>query len=111
MVVPPKWMIYNGKPYLNGWFGGTTILKKPPYGCPITGRIPRFRSGPQFHAGRLEIDAPKVCKALVDVDPLLHNVSNIQGYADTLQDIVERFKDAWNVNTWFQSLFQILRNM
>ena len=22
----PKWMVYNGKPYLNGWFGGTTIL-------------------------------------------------------------------------------------
>ena len=40
----------------------------------------------------------EVCKALVDLDPLLHNVSNIQGYADTLQDIVERFKDAWNVN-------------
>ena len=22
----PKWMVYNGKPYLNGWFGGTTIF-------------------------------------------------------------------------------------
>ena len=22
----PKWMVYNGKPYLNGWFGGTLIL-------------------------------------------------------------------------------------
>ena len=21
----PKWMVYNGKPYQNGWFGGTTI--------------------------------------------------------------------------------------
>ena len=21
----PKWMVYNGKPYENGWFGGTTI--------------------------------------------------------------------------------------
>ena len=21
----PKWMVYNGKPYKNGWFGGTTI--------------------------------------------------------------------------------------
>ena len=38
----------------------------------------------------------EVCKALVDLDPLLSNVSRIQGYADTLQDIVERFKDAWN---------------
>ena len=24
--VPPKWMVYNGKPYWNGWFGGTTIF-------------------------------------------------------------------------------------
>ncbi len=23
---PPKWMVYNGKPYENGWFGGTTIF-------------------------------------------------------------------------------------
>ena len=22
----PKWMIYNGNPYWNGWFGGTTIF-------------------------------------------------------------------------------------
>ena len=22
----PKWMVYNGKPYLNGWFGGTIIF-------------------------------------------------------------------------------------
>ena len=22
----PKWMVYNGKPYENGWFGGTTIF-------------------------------------------------------------------------------------
>ena len=22
----PKWMVYNGKPYYNGWFGGTTIF-------------------------------------------------------------------------------------
>ena len=22
----PKWMVYNGKPYYNGWFGGTIIL-------------------------------------------------------------------------------------
>ena len=22
----PKWMAYNGKPYSNGWFGGTTIF-------------------------------------------------------------------------------------
>ena len=24
--VPPKWMVYNGKPYYNGWFGGTIIF-------------------------------------------------------------------------------------
>ena len=23
---PPKWMVYNGKPYKNGWFGGTPIF-------------------------------------------------------------------------------------
>ena len=23
---PQKWMVYNGKPYENGWFGGTTIF-------------------------------------------------------------------------------------
>ena len=23
---PQKWMVYNGKPYLNGWFGGTIIF-------------------------------------------------------------------------------------
>ena len=22
----PKWMVYNGKPYQNGWFRGTTIF-------------------------------------------------------------------------------------
>ena len=22
----PKWLVYNGKPYQNGWFGGTTIF-------------------------------------------------------------------------------------
>ena len=26
----PKWMIYNGNPYKNGWFGGTTIFGKHP---------------------------------------------------------------------------------
>ena len=25
----PKWMVYNGKPYQNGWFGGTTIFGNP----------------------------------------------------------------------------------
>ena len=25
----PKWMVYNGKPYWNGWFGGTIILGNP----------------------------------------------------------------------------------
>ncbi len=24
--VSPKWMVYNGKHYWNGWFGGTTIF-------------------------------------------------------------------------------------
>ena len=25
----PEWIVYNGKPYSNGWFGGTTILGNP----------------------------------------------------------------------------------
>ena len=25
-VFPPKWMVYDGKPYQNGWFGGTPIF-------------------------------------------------------------------------------------
>ena len=25
----PKWMVYNGKPYRNGWFGGTKISETP----------------------------------------------------------------------------------
>ena len=25
-MVTPKWMVYNGKPYSNGWFGCTTIF-------------------------------------------------------------------------------------
>ena len=25
----PEWMVYNGKPYENGWFGGTIILGNP----------------------------------------------------------------------------------
>ncbi len=51
--------------------------------------------GIDYLGDRSEIRS-EVCKALVDLDPLLSNVSRIQGYADTLQDIVERFKDAWN---------------
>ena len=27
----PKWMVYNGNPYQNGWFGGTTIFRKHPF--------------------------------------------------------------------------------
>ena len=26
----PKWMVYYGKPYQNGWFGGTIIFGNPP---------------------------------------------------------------------------------
>ena len=28
---PPKWMVYNEKPYKNGWFGGTPFFWKHPY--------------------------------------------------------------------------------
>ena len=27
----PTWMVYNGKPYWNGWFGGTLFLETPIY--------------------------------------------------------------------------------
>ena len=27
----PKWMVYNGKSHSNGWFGGYTYFRKPPY--------------------------------------------------------------------------------
>ena len=40
--VPPKWMAYNGKPYWNGWFGGTISFgsihipyRVPPYDKPL----------------------------------------------------------------------------
>ena len=26
VILPPKWMIYSGKPYQNWWFGGTIIF-------------------------------------------------------------------------------------
>ena len=35
----PKWMIYNGNPYENGWFGGTTILGNPHIGHVESGPI------------------------------------------------------------------------
>ena len=31
----PKWMVYNGKPYQNGWFGGTTIFGNTRISCNI----------------------------------------------------------------------------
>ena len=46
----PKWMIYNGNPYWNGWFGGTTIFGNPHlvfllqlgYACEILPSIGNF---------------------------------------------------------------------
>ena len=35
----PKWMVYNGKPYKNGWFGGTIFFWKHPYGGIIENHI------------------------------------------------------------------------
>ena len=29
----PKWMVYNGKPYKNGWFGGTPIFGNIHFGA------------------------------------------------------------------------------
>ena len=46
--VTPKWIVYNGKPYQNGWFGGTTIFGNI-HMVPFQGRIffpkfPKWRS-------------------------------------------------------------------
>ena len=30
-----KWMVYNGKPYWNGWFGGYHYFRKHPYGLNV----------------------------------------------------------------------------
>ena len=30
-VFPPKWMVYNGKPYENGWFRGYHYFRKHPF--------------------------------------------------------------------------------
>ena len=35
MVVPQKWMVYMGKPYSNGWFGGYPYFRKHPYISPF----------------------------------------------------------------------------
>ena len=42
----PKWIVYNGKPYENGWFGGTTIFRNPHIVSiipPNKGRITRIQ--------------------------------------------------------------------
>ena len=36
----PKWMVYNGKPYWNGWFGGTTNFGNTHIASFIDGRNP-----------------------------------------------------------------------
>ena len=45
-----KWMVYNGKPYQNGWFGGTTIFGNIHMAIsiltPCKGRFPRDQSSP-----------------------------------------------------------------
>ena len=35
----PKWLVYNGKSYSNGWFGGTPHFRKPPYTAPVTSHL------------------------------------------------------------------------
>ena len=44
----PKWMVYNGKPYQNGWFGGTPIFGN----THISMYIPNF---PQHSMGMISI--------------------------------------------------------
>ena len=59
--VPPKWMVYNGKPYKNGWFGGKpTILETPP-SMDISNPLPKLL-GPGFTMGDFlhpQVLAPK----------------------------------------------------
>ena len=34
----PKWMVYDGKPYWNGWFGGTIIFGNAHFRCRRSGK-------------------------------------------------------------------------
>ena len=45
----PKWMVYNGKPYQNGWFGGKThYFRKHPNKDPQPLEIPVSEGPPSF---------------------------------------------------------------
>ena len=58
----PKWMVYNGKPYQNGWFGGTTIFGntqicspdffQKPVGWGSRGRLWNLSSDPKLRKRR-----------------------------------------------------------
>ena len=62
----PKWMVYNGKPYKNGWFGGTTIFGNthilPKHFWFQSSMFCRFEFWPFFfRPGIQEIAPNKVC--------------------------------------------------
>ena len=61
----PKWMVYNGKPYQNGWFGGTTIFGNIHIPTPyFLSKIPRVnRSAPAWISGFLAMDLLKITAA------------------------------------------------
>ena len=54
----PKWMVYTGKSYLNGWFGGPPMDWKPPsYVSSVLGLITRtwdWANGGQHNWGHLQ---------------------------------------------------------
>ena len=58
----PKWMVYSGKPYPNGWFGGTPIfgnILMDRIGIPLWPQPP-FVGGPPFHRKPTEVVVPVV---------------------------------------------------
>ena len=63
----PKWMVYNGKPYQNGWFGGTPIfgnthmsLRNSPFGSFKPNHQPFF--WPQRDGQKQPLCRPKKSK-------------------------------------------------
>ena len=56
----PKWMVCNGKPYSNLWFGGTTILGNPHFKT-ISRQQHKGDESASFHF-RFLPQSPEMCK-------------------------------------------------
>ena len=53
----PKWMVYNGKPYQNGWFGGTIIFGNTHLGKPCDKKAEKRWRPSRLHLfGDLAVD-------------------------------------------------------